>query len=228
LIRQALNFGIDRKKMLQTLRNGIGKPADAGFIPRGLPSYNPDKVKGFNYNPQKARELLKTAGFPNGEGLPEIKLSTNKDYLDLCTFITRQWQDLGVNVKIELEETAILRQKMRKGQVEFFRGSWIADYPDGESFLTVFYGKNGAPPNYTHFRNSKFDQLYRAALAENDNAKRYQLYHKMDEILIEEAPVIFLFYDETALFSRKNIAGLQPNGINLLKVNQIEKIAQNN
>ena len=127
-------------------------------------------------------------------------------------------------MKIELEETAILRQKMRKGQVPFFRGSWIADYPDGESFLTVFYGNNAAPPNYTHFKNDEFDRLYEAALAENDNDKRYDLYHQMDRILIEEAPVIFLFYDETALFSRKNISGLQPNGINLLKVDQIEKI----
>ncbi len=227
-VRQALNYGFDREKMLKTLRNGIGRPANAGFIPRGLPSYDPTEVKGYTYNPQKARELLSQAGYPNGKGLPEIVLSTNKDYLDLCTFITRQWQDLGINVKIELEETAILRQKMRKGQVEFFRGSWIADYPDGESFLTVFYGKNSAPPNYTHFRNATFDKLYETALAENNNEKRYQLYHQMDEILIEEAPVIFLFYDETALFSRKNIAGLQPNGINLLKVDQITKSIENN
>ncbi len=226
-IRQALNYGINRKKMLQSLRNGIGQPADAGFIPRGLPSYNPKRVKGYTYNPSKARELLNEAGFPNGKGLPIIKITTNKDYLDLCTFITRQWQELGVEVEIELEETAILRQKMRKGQVGFFRASWIADYPDGESFLTVFYGKNAAPPNYTHFRNNRFDELYELALKENENEKRYALYHEMEDILIEEAPVVFLFYDETALFAGKNISGLQPNGINLLKVDQIKK-SQNN
>ena len=222
-IRQALNYGIDRKKMLQGLRNGIGRPADAGFIPRGLPAYVPEKVKGYYYSPSKARTLLSEAGFPNGKGLPEITLTTNKDYLDLCTYITRQWQDLGINVNIELEETAILRQKMRRGQVDFFRASWIADYPDGESFLTVFYGKNGAPPNYTHFRNTTFDELYEKALAENNDSLRYELYHKMDRILIDEAPVIFLFYDETALFAGKNISGLQPNGINLLKVDGVGK-----
>jgi len=209
--------------MLRTLRNGVGRPADAGFIPRGLPGYQPSKVKGYSYDPAKARALLRQAGFPNGKGLPEIVLSTNKDYLDLCTFISRQWQELGIKVKIDLLDTGILRQMMRKGQVPFFRGSWIADYPDGESFLTVFYGKNAAPPNYTHFRNERYDQLYEQALAENNDSLRMELYQGMDRILIDEAPVIFLFYDETALFSGKDISGLQPNGINLLKVDRLVK-----
>ena len=72
-----------------------------------------------------------------------------------------------------------LLEKMSKGQAPFFRASWIADYPDAESFLTVFYGKNPAPPNYTQFKNAKFDVLYEQALNENDDAKRYQLYQQI-------------------------------------------------
>ncbi|MFT5169237.1 MAG: oligopeptide transport system substrate-binding protein [Saprospiraceae bacterium] len=222
-VRQALNYGFDRNKMLETLRNNVGKAADAGFVPRGLPSFDNSSVKGYAFDPDKARTLLKEAGYPNGDGLSEISLYTNKDYQDLCTFIARQWEDIGVKVNIEVIESATLRQMMTKGQVQMFRGSWIADYPDAESFFTVFYSKNPAPPNYTRFSNPEFDELYETALEENDDQKRYDLYHQMDRILIDEAPVIFLFYDETALFAEKSIKGLSKNAINLLSLKSVIK-----
>ncbi|MEM9916932.1 MAG: ABC transporter substrate-binding protein [Bacteroidota bacterium] len=222
-IRQALNYGFDRQQMLFTLRNSVGKPAVSGFTPLGLPSYDAQKVKGYSYQPEKARQLMAEAGFPNGEGLPPLTLLTNKDYLDICTFISRQWQDIGITVNIDVLESATLRSMMRKGQAAFFRASWIADYPDAESFLTVFYGKNPAPPNYTHFSSDAFDRLYEQALNENNDSIRYDLYQQMDRILVEEAPVIFLFYDETALFARREIEGLSRNAINLLSVKGIKK-----
>lgn len=222
-LRQALNYGFNRKTMLATLRNNVGKPAFSGFVPFGLPSHNPDKVKGYTYSPVKARELLTKAGFPNGEGLPTLTLHTNKDYLDLCTFITRQWKELGINVEIEVVESATLREMMRNDQADFFRASWIADYPDGESFLTCFYSKNPAPPNYTRFSNARFDRLYERAMLEEDVLKRQQLYQQMDQILIEEAPVVFLFYDESAIFTQAGVDGIVQNGLNLLDVRGIMK-----
>lgn len=225
-VRQALNYGFDRAKMIQTLRNGVGKPATSGFVPAGLPSFNAAKVKGYTYAPAKAARLLAEAGFPNGKNLPEIELRTNSDYLDICQFIARQWEDLGIKTKIELMQSATLRELMSKGEADFFRASWIADYPDAENFLTLFYSKNPAPPNYTRFKNVEFDRLYEAALNENDDAKRYDLYQKMDNIVVEEAPVIFLFYDETARFFRANVEGITNNAINLLSVKNISKSSE--
>ncbi len=222
-IRQALNYGIDRELMLKQLRNSVGKAADSGFTPFGLPSYD-QSIKGYEYNPTLAKELLAKAGHPDGKGLPEIKLMTTKGYVDLCTYITRQWKELGVNVQIESLESATLREMMKKEQVDFFRASWIADYPDGESFLTVFYGGNPAPPNYTRFNNAEFDRLYGIALAETDDTKRYSLYKEMEKIAIDEAPVIFLFYDETAVFVRKNIKGISKNALNLLDLKRVDKL----
>ncbi len=222
-VRQALNYAFDRNLMMKSLRNNVGKVANSGFTPIGLPSFNAQAVKGYSYQPDKARKLLEEAGFPNGKGLSEIKLLTNKDYLDLSTFIARQWEDIGINAQIDVIESATLRNMMSKGQAPFFRGSWIADYPDAESYFTVFYGKNPAPPNYTQFKNKDFDQLYEASLKENDDKKRFELYQQMDEILVEEAPVIFLFYDETALCARKNITGLSKNALNLLVLKKVKK-----
>ncbi|MEM8907065.1 MAG: ABC transporter substrate-binding protein [Bacteroidota bacterium] len=222
-VRQALNFGIDRPQMLRTLRNSVGKSAVAGFTPIGLPSYSATQTPGYYYDPDKAAQLLAEAGFPNGVGLAPLTLMTNSNYEDLCTFMAKQWEDLGIKVKVELQESGTLRQMMTKGQAPFFRASWIADYPDAESFFTVFYSKNPAPPNYTRFKNETFDQLYEQALGENNDSTRYALYQEMDRILIEEAPVIFLFYDQTALFARRNVEGLSKNAINLLSVKRIQK-----
>lgn len=221
-VRQALNYGFDRSMMLRTLRNSMGKGASSGFTPRGLPSFS-DKIVGYDYNPDKARQLLTEAGFKNGVNLPTVKLMTNKDYLDLCTFIARQWEDLGVKTSVDVMESATLREMMTKGTSPFFRASWIADYPDAESFYTVFYSKNPSPPNYTRFKNADFDQLYETALSENDDTKRYAIYQKMDAILIEEAPVVFLFYDESSRFARANIEGLSRNAMNLLPLKKVKK-----
>jgi len=222
-IRQALNYGFDRVRMLRALRNNVGRPATSGFEPRGLPSFDDIAVPGYCYDPVLAAQLLAEAGFPKGKNLPKITLLCNAEYLDLCTFITRQWEDLGIKVDIEMTETALLRERMRKGLAPFFRASWIADYPDAESFFTCFYSKNTAPPNYTRFCNADFDKLYQSALSETNTERRYALYRQMDKILIEEAPVIFLFYDETAQFAADNVTGLPRNAINLLSLKRVRK-----
>ena len=110
---------------------------------------------------------------------------------------------------------------MRQSEIILFRASWVADYPDEESFLNVFYSKNPAPPNYTRFKNKKYDALYELSIKETNAVNRKGLYQKMDSIIIDEAPVIFLFYDQTALFVQNHIHHLQTNSINLLKLESV-------
>lgn len=222
-IRQALNLGIDRQLMLSALRNGVGRPANAGFVPSGLPSHDATKVSGYTYDPDSARTLIAEAGYGLDRPVPTIELFTNKDYLDLVTFAARQWQEVGINTRIEVLESSIVRDGMRKGSIPFFRASWIADYPDAESFLCMFYSKYPAPPNYTRYSDPVFDALYERAIITTDAAQRYAIYQQMDRMLIEDAPVIFLFYDETALFSRDGIEGISENALNLLEVENIRK-----
>ncbi len=224
-VRQALNYAIDRITMMQSLRNNIGIPANSGIIPRGLPSYDPKMVPGYAYDLQKAKMLLKEAGYENGVGMEPLDIHTNKDYLDITTFVAKQWEALGIQVSINLLESASLREGMRKGNLDIFRASWIADYPDGENFLCLFYSDYPAPPNYTRFKNPDFDMLYKQAIAETDLSKRTELYHQMNRIIVDEAPVIFLFYDESALFTTKNIQGIETNALNLLQVKNLKEVA---
>lgn len=225
LIRQAINFGFNREEMVRYLRNNIGQPAHAGFIPMGMPGFDSAKVKGYKYDPDKARDLLYQAGFPEGKGLPEITLSTTSGYLDLSEYIQKQLNEIGIKIKIEVLPAAIHTESAARGKLQFFRKSWVADYPDAENFLALFYSKNYAPagPNYTHFNNSLYDKLYESAKQTLDFDKRIELYQEMDRIIVEEAPIVNLYYDEAIKFHSKNIEGLEINPMNLLTLKRVKK-----
>lgn len=217
-LRQAINYGFDRKEMLRYLRNGVGKPAESGFSPFGLPSFNETAVKGYHYDSEKAKQLLKESGFDTQQ---QLSLYTNETYKEYALFISKQLEKIGLKLKVEIVQPAILREWMAQGKVDFFRGSWLADYPDAENYFAVFYSKNGSPPNYTRFSNLQFDALYEKSLGENNDKKRFELYHQMEKIIIGDAPVVPLFYDEVLRFSQTNISGLGTNGLNLLNLKRV-------
>jgi len=221
-IRQALNYGFDREKMVTYLRNNIGTPATNGFIPLGLKGRF---LNGYNYDLYKAKSLVEDYKNQTKTENLSIVLSTNASYLDIAEYLQREWQKIGIEVKIDVMPNSALRQTMATGKVDFFRGSWIADYPDAENYLSLFYSKNFAPngPNYTHFKNEIFDLLYEKSFTETDPEKRFELYRKMDSIIISEAPVIPLFYDKAVRFTSKNIENLGINPLNLLHLKKVKK-----
>lgn len=224
LVRRAINFGFDRKKVIRYLRNNVGVPADGGFVPSFIyPESSKSKVQGFTYDPQKAAQLLSEAGFENGVGLPQLTIKTNGTYVDLCTFIQKQLSEIGIRIKLDVLTTPNLLDQVSESKAEFFRASWIADYPDPESFLTVFYSQNPAPPNYTRFNDADFDNLYIKALAEPDEQIRMSLYQQMDSIIIMKAPVVPIYYDQVVRFIHNNIEGLGINPMNLLSVKKVKK-----
>jgi len=169
-------------------------------------------------------QLLSSAGFPNGKGLPELTLFTTKNYVDLCKFIQHQLGEIGIRIKIDLNPAITHRELVARSQVNFFRKSWIADYPDAENYLSLFYSENFAPngPNYTHFKNAEFDTLYVKSQAETDDSTRYDYYQKMDQIIIEEAPVVPLFYDEVVRLIQNNVKDLGVNPVNLLTLKRVK------
>ncbi len=221
-VRQAINYAFDRKEMLQYLRNNAGRPATGGFVPYGLPSFDDKATPGYTYDVAKAKQLLSEAGYPGGKGLPPIKLLTNPTYKDIAEYLQKQLAEVGIPVDVEIMQPSLLRDQMLKSKAAFFRGSWIADYPDAESFLSVFYGNVPAPPNYTRFKNATFDSLYVTSLKETEQSKRFELYQAMDRIIIEEAPIIPLYYDEVLRFVRKGVTGLEPNAMNLLDLRKVK------
>lgn len=223
LLRQAINYGFDRKKMMIYLRNGVGIPANGGFIPKGLPGYNANT--GFSYKPEKAKELVEQYKIETGKQSPEITITTIGNYLSFCEYIQRELQKTGLIVNIDVIPAATLKDAKANNKLDLFRASWVADYPDAENYLSLFYSKNFSPngPNYTHFKNNQFDTWYEQSFIETNTEKREQLYSKMDSLVMQEAPIIPLFYDEVVRFSRKNVEDLGINPINLLELKQVKK-----
>lgn len=222
LVRQAFNYAIDRKKIATYFRNGVVQPASSGFIPAGMPGFDSTGSFGYHYNPQKALALLAEAGFPQGKGLGTITILTPDNLADIVNFIATQVADVGLKVKVEIIQPNILRQQMSKSEAMAFRAQWIADYPDGETFLAFFNSRFPAPPNYTRFANKQFDNWYDIAMTKPDTA-RWQLYRRMDSLVMSYAPVVPLFYDRMLHFTQNNIQGFTSNPMNLIDVKHVRK-----
>lgn len=214
-VRQAINYGFDRKKMMMYLRNSLGIPAVNGFIPAGMPSFDSAKVIGYDYDVLKAGQLLEKAGFPDGKGLPVIKLLTIPLYSELGSFVATQLEDIGIKIQVEVVQKSVLLEQTAKSQALFFRGSWMADYPDAENYLSVFYSRNPAPPNYTRYNNPEYDKLYEKALLEENDSTRFELYRQMDNMIIADAPIVPLWYDMVIRLSQPWVKNFFANSLNI-------------
>jgi ABC-type transport system substrate-binding protein len=220
--RQAINYGFDRRKLVLYLRNSLGIPAESGFVPAGLPSFDSVSVKGYSYDPARARRLLADAGFTAGR-VPTVKLLTIPIYADIASYIAKQLEEIGIPVQVEAIQKSLLLDMTLGSRALFFRGSWIADYPDAENYLSVFYSKNPAPPNYTRYKNPAFDALFEKALKETNDSARYILYRQADQVMINDAPVVPLWYDVVVHLVQPEVSGFPANALNLLELRYLKK-----
>jgi oligopeptide transport system substrate-binding protein len=214
--RKAVNFAINRNELVSYLRNNIGTPATRGFTSLGFPMLDSRDIKGYTYNLDSANYYMQRTGLLNKK--IELPLYTIQQYLDIAVLLQNQLAKIGISVKIEVNQNSFNRGLINKGRALFFRGSWIADYPDPENFLGIFYSKNFCPdgPNYTHFKNSAYDALYEKSVQESNDSIKYNAYAQMENIITENAPVVTLFYDKTFRLLQNNIVGLSANPQNIL------------
>ena len=222
-LRKAMNFAINKKMIVQYFRNGIGTPADHSILPRGMNAFDESPVSQNTYNLDSARFYFQKSKYKNST----LKLYTNPSFAEISSFIVKQWQDLGIKAKVEVVKGPFLKEQMAKGKSNLFRASWITDYPDEESFFTMFYSKNSAPPNYTRFHNKQFDLLYEKALTCKDEVERIKLYRKMDEFIMREMPVIPIFYFQSVRFVSPRVHALSTNAMNQLELKYVRIDRQN-
>ena len=222
LIRKAINIGFDKNKMIRFLRNGIGKPANGGIIPIGLQGF---KINQNNiYDPEKAKEYVDQYKKITNE-IPNLKLTTSPEYVVFCEFIQKELEKIGLNISIEVIPGSSLREAKANGKLDFFRASWVADYPSAENYLSLFYSKNLSPngPNYTHFKDNFFDSMYNEIVSEKIEKNNILKYQKLDSIVNSKYVIVPLFYDEIVRFISKNITGMELNAINTLDLKRVKK-----
>ncbi len=223
LFRKAINYSFDRNVIITYLRNGIGTSGTSGIIPKGLPGY--ENIDGYSYNPEKALQLLEQYKLETGDQNPSLVLTTDSNYQDIFEYLQREFEKIGIQTTIDVMPSSAIRQARADGSLDAFRSSWIADYPDAESYLSLFYSPNHTPngPNYTFYENKTYDSLYEHSNKLVDITQRKIIYKKMDSLMIDEAPIVPLFYDEAVRFVRKNVSGLGINPQNFLVLKYVKK-----
>ncbi len=221
-LRQALNYGINKEKIIKYMMKGQAFSADGGFIPKGLPGYSAES--GYKYDLQKARELINSY-IKQHEKITPIELTTVQEYVDICEYIAAEMAKLGLPIKVNVVPGPTMRDGKSTGKFTLFRANWGADYPDAENFLSLFYSKNFAPegPNYSHYKNAAFDQMYEQSFLVNQLDERAKIYQKMDALMMQNAPIIPLFYDQTTLFLNKKVKNFSMGPIKLLDLTRVYK-----
>lgn len=225
-VRQAMNYAFDRDKLVKYLRNNLGVAAHAGFLPRGLKSFDTAAHWGYHYNPAKAQQLLAEAGFPNGKGLPLMTIHTTENYKEQVEFIQSQLAANNIHVEVAVEKPSILRQAVNNCEYNLFKKSWFSDYADEENFMSLFYSKNFVPRGVNFFRysNAEFDRRFEQAVEEKDQDKRIRLYREMDSLITADAPFMALYYDQSVRLVSHRIRGLGHNAMNLLNLKTVTKL----
>jgi len=221
-IRKALNYALDRSQLITYIRNGVGVPGHAGMVPPALWSNKNNNIC-YSFNDSLFDLEIKESGYKTVNDVPGFTLYADVAYTDVCTYIVHEWNNVGLHVKLEILDRPTLKSEMAKGNLEFFRASWIADYPDPENYLSLFYGPLESPagPNYTHYKNSEFDKAFVNTKTSGNILKREEQFNELDKKVMQDSPVIILYYDQVVRFTQKRVKGLPPHPMNYLDLRSV-------
>jgi len=206
-LRKAFNYAIDRTEIVDYTLKGTAVPAHNGVVPPALENYDSKAINGYKYNAAKAREHMKQAGYPNGDGFPEITLQINSGggrNEQVAEAIQKMLQEnLNISMNIKKLSFAQHLENLESGKARFWRAGWIADYPDPENFLNLFYGPH-VPDNLNtrsyinsvRYQSAEFDSVFQKALQTVDKQQRNLLYLQADQIVMDDAAIMPIYYDK--------------------------------
>jgi ABC-type transport system substrate-binding protein len=198
-LRQAISMAYDRDAFIRIHLNGRGVPAN-GPIPPGFPTYDPKRVARYcQFNLAEAKKKLAEAEQINGGPIPELTYlmgGTETQARQYAEFFVSQMAQIGLKVKFELRTWARFQEMIDDKQAQIFSLGWVADYPDEQTFLQLFYSKNAGQGgvNSSNYSNPEFDKLYEEAVVMEPSPKRAELYRKMQDVVTEECPWVYEYY----------------------------------
>jgi oligopeptide transport system substrate-binding protein len=196
-LRKAMAYAYDIPTSLEKFYNNRGIEAQ-GPIPPGLDGYDPELKKPIHYNLEKAKEYMVKAGYPGGKGLPTIGLelaNSGSWSRQMGEFVKNQMALIGINIRIIPNTFPQFDKKVKSKKADIFQMAWMADYPDAENFLQLYYSKNISPgSNNSNFMNRKYDAMYEKAIALQPGPERTKLYKEMVKFIHQEVPNIFLIH----------------------------------
>lgn len=231
-VRQAFNYAIDRKKILDYTLRGEGQAGSFGIVPPAFKKYNYDSLRGYRFNPEKAQALLAEAGYPKGAGFPKLSLDLNRggsNNIIVAEAIQKMLKEnLGVQIDLTELSTAQHFDRAETGKSLFWKDQWLADYPDPETFLNLLYGKHVPASleeksyiNSVRYESSRFDSIFQLAIRETDHTKRYELYQMADQIAIDDAAIMPIYYGEFTRLLHKHVRNFPQNGMEYRDLSEV-------
>jgi len=213
-IRRAMSHMVDREKYLEILYMGHGIPA-RGVFPPGLDTYNPS-LRGYEYNPERARELLREAGYP--DGLPDkyyLDISDSKENVRRAEVLVGQFKQFGINLEIRTRPWGEFLDFVHRGEAIMFLLGWNTDNGDPDNFLfPLFHSKSiGEGGNSTYYSNPEIDRLIELGMQELNPQRRVEIYREAERKILEDAPMIFLSHKYDIYLVQDDIMGFKPNPI---------------
>lgn len=212
-VTKALNLAIDREAIVKNVTKG-GQEAATSFVPSGVKGTDGKAFSKKEYFPAKgdvtaAKKLLAEAGYPGGKGLPTITLmfNTEEAHSQVAQAVQGMWKEIGVKVELKNQEWKVFQSTRNSKQYEIARHGWVGDYVDPITFLDLFV--TGAGTNDAGYSNDKYDELIAASKAELDPAKREQLLKDAEEVILEDMPIIPIYYYTQPKAMQKNIKGVK-------------------
>jgi len=209
-VRLALAYATDKDAIVKVALMGVPQKAN-GIIPPGVLGYDPS-FQGIPYEPEKARQLLAEAGYPNGKGFPTLTLTFREKTPDLrraAEMIKEQYRkELGINVELREMEWGAFLDALDRKELPFVHLRWMADYLDAQNFLSVLL-RTGVPENVVGYSNPRFDALCDAADKEQDEQKRIQLYREAERIAVQDVPWIPIYFQRDVELIKPYVKGIR-------------------
>jgi oligopeptide transport system substrate-binding protein len=213
-VREAISMAIDRKTLTDQVLNGVPTPAYS-FIPPGMPGHLTtdnagDAAKAQTFDPAMAKQMLSGAGYPNGQGFPEIKLAFNNN--SAHALIAQRVQadlqtNLGIKVTLDPREPKTYFNDIQKNTPDFFRTGWNADYPDPYDWDQLVFGP-GSDQNYGHWQNDQFTQLLSQADKAPDAQTRINYYEQAEKVLAQDVGAVFVYWYGNFVLVKPWVKGL--------------------
>jgi ABC-type transport system substrate-binding protein len=208
-VRRAMAMAIDRQKLADVILGEV--PVAGGIIPPGVPGHR-DDAKALPYDPAAAKKELAEAGYPNGKGLPELSITIRDQAVDFRLGAEAIAADLKKNLnwpaKVRTMEFRSLFEARNASRLQCYHGSWSADYLDPQNFLSMILSGDTSL-NFDKYRNPEFDRLCAQADVEQDSRKRLALYAQAEDIALQDAVRIPLYYGREAFLVSPRVYNLR-------------------
>ncbi|MGD1845915.1 MAG: ABC transporter substrate-binding protein [Salibacteraceae bacterium] len=231
-VRQAFNYAINRDEIVEYALQGDAEPAIYGIVPPVFQKYQSSRLKGYTYSPERAQELLSDAGFPNGEGFPKLTMELNRGGQNnvLIAEVVQKMLQENLGIEVELNEMSMAQylDNTESGRSLFWREAWIADYPDPETFLNLLLGEHvpldgdeKAYVNSVRYQNAEYDSVFKEAMMASDQEDRFRLYRLADQIALDDAAILPIYYEEFTRLLAPNVRNFPQNAMEYRDLSEV-------